>query len=108
MKKFYTTLFLALVYTMATFAQGLPNGGQTLPYYGKQMKASKYSVMKAPMLAGEVLITPPETAVIEENWSIEGNYIKVTRMRTQTLSKWHSMEMMFTFKEWFSFAPMHG
>ena len=75
MRKFYTTLFLALVYTMATFAQGLPNGGQTLPYYGKQMKASKYSVMKAPMLAGEVLITPPETAVIEENWSIEGNYI---------------------------------
>lgn len=75
MRKFYTTLFLALVYTMATFAQGLPNGGQTLPYYGKQMKASKHSVMKAPMLADEVLFTPPETAVIEEDWSLEGSYI---------------------------------
>ncbi|MBQ6161034.1 MAG: choice-of-anchor J domain-containing protein [Prevotella sp.] len=75
MKKIYVTLILALVCTMASFAQGLPLQGKTLPYDGIQKKVWKSNILKATMLAGETLITPPETATIETDWVLTGGYI---------------------------------
>ena len=93
MRKFYTTLFLALVYTMATFAQGLPiTKSNSLDLGARMMSAKKeivgnniiamngkYSVKgaaKAPVMrADEQLITPPESAEIETDWTLTGSYI---------------------------------
>ena len=66
MKRFYTTLAMALVVAIASFAQMIPQGTM-VPYTG--MKRNTANVTK-----DNVLVTPPETAVIEDDWAIDAIY----------------------------------
>lgn len=68
MKRFYTTLAMALVVAVASFAQMLPKG-PTVPYTG--IKRTIPTALKA---EGDVLVTLPETAVVEDDWAIDAIY----------------------------------
>ncbi len=66
MRRFYMTLAMALTIAVASFAQMIPQGS-TVPYTG--MKRNTANVTK-----DDVLVTPPETAVIEDDWAIDAIY----------------------------------
>ena len=66
MKRFYTTLAMAMVIAITSFAQLIPQGTM-VPYIG--MKRNTANVTK-----DNVLVTPPETAVIEDDWAIDAIY----------------------------------
>ena len=66
MKRFYTTLAMAFVVAIASFAQMLPQG-ITVPYTGIKRNTANFS-------KDNVLVTVPETAVIETDWAIDGIY----------------------------------
>ena len=66
MKRFYTTLAMAMVIAITSFAQLIPQGTM-VPYTG--MKRNTANVTK-----DNVLVTPPETAVIEDDWAIDAIY----------------------------------
>ena len=68
MKRFHIILTIAIAFTMVATAQNVPQG-KMLPF-NKMTKTSKVTPMRA-----DVLITPPESAVIETDWALEGNYI---------------------------------
>ena len=72
MKKIYMIVSLAFVFTMATFAQGLPLQTKALKYDGKVVKSMK--MQKKAEAEGDELITPPESAVIETDWVLAGSY----------------------------------
>ena len=59
MKKFYSFLMMAIMFSMATMAQVAPKG-QMLPFNGVQ-KSHKQAVLKA-----GTLVTLPESAQIVE------------------------------------------
>lgn len=66
MKRFYMTFAMVITIAVASFAQMIPHG-TTVPYTG--MKRNTANVTK-----DNVLVTPPESAVIEDDWAIEGIY----------------------------------
>ncbi|MBR0024943.1 MAG: hypothetical protein IJP59_10120, partial [Muribaculaceae bacterium] len=66
MKRFYTTLAMAMVIAITSFAQLIPQGTM-VPYTG--MKRNTANVTK-----DNVLVTPPEDAVIEDDWAIDAVY----------------------------------
>ena len=68
MKKIYTTLAMALVFTIASFAQMIPQGSM-VPYSG--MKRNVANFIKD---EGDVLVSLPETAVVEDDWAIDAIY----------------------------------
>lgn len=68
MKKFYSFLMMAIMFSMATMAQVAPKG-QMLPFNGVQ-KSHKQAVLKA-----GTLVTLPESAQIVEGWTLTGSYI---------------------------------
>ena len=59
MKRFYTTLAMALVVAIASFAQMIPQGTM-VPYTG--MKRNTANVTK-----DNVLVTPPEGAGVDDD-----------------------------------------
>ena len=68
MKRFYTIIAMALVVTVASFAQMLPKG-PVVPYSG--IKRDMGASLKA---KDNVLVTLPETAVVEDDWAIDAIY----------------------------------
>ena len=66
MKKFYTTLAMVLTVAIASFAQLIPLG-KSVPYAGIRRNTIK-------LTDENVLVTPPETAVIEDDWAIDAIY----------------------------------
>ena len=66
MKRFYTTLAMALVVAITSFAQLIPQG-TTVPYTGIKRNTTNFT-------KDNVLVTPPETAVIEDDWAIDAIY----------------------------------
>ena len=71
MKKIYMIVALAFVFTMASFAQGKLLSAKALKYDGKVVKSMKIQKAEA---EGDELITPPESAEIQD-WTLTGNYI---------------------------------
>ena len=68
MKRVYTTLVMAFVITITSFAQLIPQG-PTVPYSGIQRNISNVSKSES-----DVLVTLPETAIIETDWAIDAIY----------------------------------
>ena len=66
MKRFFTTFALALIIAITSFAQMIPQGN-TVPYTG--IKRNTVSVAK-----DNELVTPPPSAVIEDDWAIDAVY----------------------------------
>lgn len=66
MKRFYTTLAMALVIAVASFAQMIPQGA-IMTYPG--IKRSNANFAK-----DNVLVTLPETAVVETDWAVDAIY----------------------------------
>ena len=66
MKRFYMSIAMVVTITIASFAQLIPQG-TAVPYEG--MKRNTANVTK-----DNVLVTPPEGAVIEDDWAIDAIY----------------------------------
>lgn len=67
MKRFYTTLAMVIVCAIASFAQLLPQA-PAVPYTGIMRSTPKT------IKADDVLVTLPETAVVEDDWAIDALY----------------------------------
>ena len=66
MKRFYSTLAMACVVAIASLAQLIPQG-TVVPFPGIKRNAPVFT-------KDDVLVTPPETAIIEDDWAIDGVY----------------------------------
>ena len=79
MKRFNVLLTLAIAFTMVAFAQNAPMG-KMLPFNN----LSKRTTAKAPTFRAPHRDAPPETATIETDWVLEGNYINNSTPYTNT------------------------
>ena len=105
MKKIYMIVALAFVFTMASFAQGKLLQTKALKYDGKVVKSMKIQKAEA---EGDELITPPESAEIQD-WTLTGNYISNgTAYTTVMLSRLLSMVTRFGLRVLFTPVQMDG
>ena len=79
MKRFNVLLTLAIAFTMVAFAQNAPVG-KMLPFNNM----AKRTTAKALSFQTPHRDAPPETATVETDWVLEGNYINNQNPYTNT------------------------